>query len=171
MKSQPLAIIVMGVAGSGKTTVARALAHHLAYKFLDADDFHTADAKAQMATGIPLTDAQRAPWVDKMARELRRLAQQGESSVLAFSGLRATHRQTLRENGSITRFVFLRLPREEIAARLAQRNDHFMPVELLANQFEVLQMPSHESDVLLIDAGTSHEAVLDRVLAALGEAR
>jgi gluconokinase len=169
MDAKPLAIIVIGVAGSGKTTVARALARHHGYAFLDADDFHAADAKAQMQAGVPLTDAQRAPWVATLAHELRRHARQGESSVLAFSGLRAVHRQALRESGVPMRFVFLHAPRDVIAARLARRDDHFMPTELLADQFDILQLPSAEPDVLFVDVGTSQAQVLDRVLAALGD--
>ena len=169
MDARPLAIIVIGVAGSGKTTVARALARHLGHAFLDADDFHAADAKAQMQAGVPLTDGQRVPWVATLARELRRHAQQGRSSVLAFSGLRAVHRQALRESGVPMRFVFLHAPRDVIAARLAGRLDHFMPAELLENQFDVLQVPSAESDVLFVEVGASQAEVLERVLAALGD--
>src|SRR5690242_16540799 len=94
--TSPHAIVVMGVSGSGKTTVARALAAHYGDVFIDADDFHADDAKTQMAAGVPLSDAQRQPWVDALAHALRDQADQGRSTVLAFSGLRAAHRQRLR---------------------------------------------------------------------------
>lgn len=167
MPTEPQAIVVTGVAGSGKTTVSRALAHHYGYTFVDADDFHAPDARAQMAAGVPLRDAQRTPWVDRLAHELRRLARQGDSSVLAFSGLRAEHRQRLRDCGVPMRFVHLHAAPSVIEARLAGRGDHFMPMNLLASQFEALQSPNAEPDAVVVDVDASHSQVIDRVIAAL----
>ena len=150
MPGEPRAIIVMGVAGSGKTTVARALAEHYGHVFLDADDFHSVAAMGRMAAGTPLTDAEREPWVDALARELRSQARQGRSVVLAFSGLRAAHRQRLRASGVPVRFVFLDAPPHAIAARLAERHDHFMPPALLASQLAALQVPVGEPDVVAV---------------------
>jgi gluconokinase len=165
--AHPHAIVVMGVAGSGKTTLAHALARHYGHAFLDADDLHTAAAKAQMATGVPLTDAQREPWVDALASELRRQERQGHSSVLAFSGLRAAHRQRLRDSGVPIRFVFLQAAPEVVAGRLAERSDHFMPAQLLSSQYEALQPPTAESDVIAIDASGSPSEVLARAIEVL----
>lgn len=165
--TEPNAIVVIGVAGSGKTTVARALAQHYGYTFLDADDFHTANAKAQMEAGVPLTDEQREPWVGDLERELRRRAQQGRSTVLAFSGLRAAHRQRLRDSGAPTRFVFLHAAPPVIAARLAGRSDHFMPLHLLASQLSALQLPTAEPDVVMVEVDGPREEVLEQVIAAL----
>ncbi|GAB3309876.1 gluconokinase [Luteimonas notoginsengisoli] len=167
MPAQPQAIVVIGVAGSGKSTVARALAGHYGFVLLDADDFHTADAKARMAAGIPLTDAHRDPWVDALACELQRAAQQGRSSVLAFSGLRAAHRQRLRDSGVPARFVSLHASPEVIAARLAARRDHFMSPQLLASQFDDLQLPIGEPDVVIVGVDRPLEQVLDEAVAAL----
>jgi gluconokinase len=163
----PRAIVVMGVAGSGKTTVARALARHYGYAFLDADDFHTGDARARMAGGVPLTDALREPWVDALADALRMEARQGRSCVLAFSGLRAAHRQRLRDTGVPMHFVFLDAPPHVIAARLAEREDHFMPPALLASQLEALEFPTGEADVLAVNVERPLPEVLDRIIAAL----
>ena len=157
----------MGVAGSGKTTVARALAAHYGHVFLDADDFHGAQAKARMAAGEALTDAQREPWVDALASELRRLASEGHSCVLAFSGLRAAHRQRLRDSGVPLRFVFLHAAPSVLAARLASRTGHFMPPLLLDSQLEDLQSPVGEPDVIAVDAGLSQTQVLQRVIEVL----
>lgn len=167
MPTGPHAIVVMGVAGSGKSSIACALARHYGYAFIDADDFHPAAAKAQMAAGTPLTDEQREPWVGRLQRELRRHAQQGRSSVLAFSGLRALHRQRLRDGGVPVRFVFLHAAPTVIAGRLAGRTSHFMPLQLLASQFDALQSPAAEPDVIAMDANDPLAGVLDKVIAAL----
>jgi len=161
------ALVILGVSGSGKTTVARGLAQHYGYEFLDADDFHSADAKARMASGVPLTDAQREPWVAALVQVLQANEQVGRSSVLAFSGLRAAHRQTLRESGVPMRFVFLHVDPMQVAARLQQRSGHFMPAGLLDSQFAALQNPSREPDVLSIDVTGTPANVLSRVMAAL----
>lgn len=164
---EPHAIVVIGVAGSGKTTVARALAEHVGWVFLDADDFHSDEAKAQMGSGTPLTDAQREPWVGVLVRELRDQAMRGNSSVLAFSGLRASHRERLRSSGMPIRFVFLDAPPAAIAERMASRRDHFMPPLLQASQLADLQDPSREPDVRVVDASGDERDVLARVIAAL----
>jgi gluconokinase len=159
--------VVIGVAGSGKTTVARSLARHLSFAFLDADDYHSAEAKAAMASGVPLTDAQRDPWVVAVVRQLCALAAQGRSSVLAFSGLRAVHRQRLRDSGVPLQFVFLHASPALIAMRLAGRDDHFMPSHLLASQLEALQAPTSEPDVVTVDIDCTQVQLLARVIAAL----
>lgn len=162
-----VSLVILGVSGSGKTTVAHALAEHFGYLFRDADDFHSAEAKAQMAAGLALTDAQREPWVQALSRELQRLAQAGQSSVLAFSGLRAAHRQRLRESGVPLRFVFLHVTEANVMARLATRSGHFMPAALLSSQFEALQLPTLETDVVSVDADGTPAQVLQRVITAL----
>jgi gluconokinase len=167
MPAEPHAIVVIGVAGSGKTTIALALAQHYGVVFLDADDFHSAGDKARMAAGLSLTDEQREPWVGLLASELRKLAGQGRSCVLAFSGLRAAHRQRLRDSGVPMRLVFLHAAPAVIAARLAARHDHFMPLQLLAHQLEALQPPTTEPDVVAVDVSGSYTQVLAQVIAAL----
>ena len=167
MAAAPRAIVVMGVSGSGKTTVARALAAHCGFECLDADDFHSVAAMGRMAAGVPLTDAEREPWVDALARELRSQARQGRSVVLAFSGLRAAHRQRLRAGGVPLRFVFLDAPPHVIAERLAGRRGHFMSPKLLASQLAALEPPGREADVLTVDAARPLPEVLERVVAAL----
>ncbi|GGD37245.1 gluconokinase [Pseudoxanthomonas indica] len=161
------ALIILGVSGSGKTTVARGLADHYGYDFLDADDFHSIEAKAQMASGIPLTDAQREPWVATLAKALQDSERQGRSSVLAFSGLRAAHRQTVRDSGVPMRFIFLHAAPEQVAARLKQRSGHFMPANLLASQYEALQLPDGEADVLSVEVDGHPAQVLARAISAL----
>jgi gluconokinase len=161
------AVVVMGVSGSGKSTLARALAADRGWRWLDADDFHSADARAWMAGGRPLTDAMREPWVAALAAELRRRHAAGEDVVLAYSGLRRAHRDTLRATGVPIRFLFLHGGRELIARRMRGRDRHFMPVDLLDSQFEVLQDPRGEVGVQTIDIDGDAAEVLARARAAL----
>ncbi|PPT99218.1 gluconokinase [Xanthomonas arboricola pv. guizotiae] len=157
----------MGVSGSGKTTIARALAAHYGYRFLDADDYHSVAARAQMAAGQPLTDAMRLPWVELLAATLRDCVQAGESVVLAFSGLRGTHRQLLRRSGIPIRFVFLHAAPHVIAARLSARAGHFMPASLLDSQLQTLELPLDEADVVSVDVDATVEAVVQDAIAQL----
>jgi len=159
--------VVMGVSGSGKTTLARALAGAWPATFLDADDFHDAAAKARMASGRPLTDRMRAPWVERIADELRRRAAAGERVALAFSGLRRCHRERLRDTGLPLRFLFLQGRAELIAERMRARRGHYMPVELLDSQFAALEEPVGEADVIAIAVDLSPEIQLRRALETL----
>jgi len=164
---QPWALAVMGVSGSGKSTLAAALARHYGALYLDADDYHDAAARAQMARGVPLDDAQRAPWVARLADTLAAEAAAGRNTVLAFSGLRREHRQRLRESGVPMRFVFLHASPALIAARLGARAGHFMSPSLLDSQFEALQPPTDEPDVVAVDIDGTPQQVLARAIAAL----
>lgn len=166
MNPEARAVVVMGVSGSGKSTLARALAARLGWACLDADDFHTAQARAWMAAGRPLTDAMREPWAAAIAAELARRHAAGESVVLAFSGLRRAHRDRLRAGGVPLRFLYLHGDREVVAARMRGRSGHFMPVGLLDSQFEALQDPCGEPDVRTIDIDADFPQVLECALAA-----
>lgn len=164
---QPLLVVVMGVSGSGKTTVARALADAWGATFLDADDFHSEQARARMAGGQPLTDDMRRPWVERIAVDLRRRVDAGERVALAFSGLRRQHRQMLRDAGLPLRFVFLHGGRDLIAGRMRARSGHYMPVSLLDSQFATLEPPQDEPDVHAVAIDAPPAQVLARALAVL----
>jgi gluconokinase len=164
---RPHAIVVMGVSGSGKSTVALGLARHYGYVFIDADDYHAVESKARMAAGVPLLDEQREPWVAELVRQLQAHASQERSTVLAFSGLRAAHRQRLRESGVPMRFVYLHAAPAKVAARLETRIGHFMPQVLLASQFDALETPVGEPDVIQVDVDGSPGQVLERAIALL----
>lgn len=166
--SQVLVAVVMGVSGSGTTTVARALADAWGATFLDADDFHSEQARAHMASGQPLTDEMRRPWVERIAADLRRRVEAGERVALAFSGLRRQHRAMLREAGLPLRFVFLHGDRELIAGRMRARSGHYMPVSLLDSQFAALEPPQGEPDVHGIGIDAPPERILEQALDALG---
>jgi len=159
--------VVMGVSGSGKTTLARALAEVWRASFLDADDFHSVEARALMASGQPLTDAMRQPWVERIAVELQRRVAEGGRVTLAFSGLRCRHRDLLRATGLPLRFLFLHGDLELIAGRMRARSGHYMPVSLLESQFATLEDPRDEADVVEVPVGLEPAAQLHRALAAL----
>jgi len=160
--------VVMGVSGSGKTTLALALAQAWDATFLDADDFHSEQARARMAGGQPLTDEMRRPWVERIVADLRRRVDAGERVALAFSGLRRQHRDMLRAAGLPLRFVFLRGERGLIADRMRARSGHYMPVSLLDSQFAALESPEGEADVDTIDIDSTPARLLEQALDALG---
>ena len=144
-------VVLMGVSGSGKTTVGRELADDLHWPFMDADDYHPQANVSKMASGIPLTDADRVPWLDRLVTELRRFNLRGEHAVLACSALKQTYRQRLDEasicKGDL-RMVYLKGDAATIAPRLASRSGHYMPETLLASQFATLEEPQ---DALVVD--------------------
>ncbi|MFI2754007.1 gluconokinase [Cellulomonas sp. P22] len=146
-------LVVMGVAGSGKTTVARLLAARLGRPFLEADDLHPTANVAKMTAGIPLTDADRGPWLRTIRDWMTAQTEAGRASVLTCSALRVTYRDVLRGAKGDVRFIHLALPPEVLAARLAARRDHFMPTSLLASQLATLEPLTSD------EAGCTVEAV------------
>ena len=139
-------VVVMGVTGCGKSTVGAALAERLGWPFLDADDFHPPANVAKMAAGTPLTDADRWPWLDRIADELAAIQAGGGSAVLACSALKAAYRERLARAGNV-RFVHLTGDQATIAARLAVRKHRYMPASLLASQYAALEPPAGAIDV------------------------
>lgn len=144
-----MVIVVMGVAGSGKTTVGRALAASLGRPFFDADDFHPPENVSRMSAGVPLTDADREPWLASLCALIERADTAGEDIVLACSALRARFRERLRAAANDLRYVYLESGRGVIAHRLAEREGHFMSPDLVASQFADLEEPD---DALVVDA-------------------
>ena len=159
--------VVMGVSGSGKTTLARALADAWEATFLDADDFHSDEARALMASGQPLTDEMRQPWAARIATDLQRRVADGARVSLAFSGLRRQHRDVLRATGLPLRFLFLRGEPALIGQRMRERSGHYMPVTLLDSQFATLEEPAGEDDVVMLPVDLPPDAQLRRALQAL----
>lgn len=144
-------IIVMGVSGSGKSTIAKAVADHFDYQFLDADDFHSDENKQHMASGKPLTDEMRLPWVNNIRQHLQLASTRQEHSVLAFSGLRQQHRNILRSAGLRTLVIFLNGDKNTIQQRVNLRKNHFMAPGLVDSQFAALEDPTAEADVVAVD--------------------
>jgi len=140
-------LVLMGVCGSGKTTVGKLLAQELAWPFFDADDFHPKANVAKMASGQPLTDADRWPWLDGIAEEMQRVLARGDHAVLACSALKDAYRRRLQRAGDV-RMVYLKGDLATIAARLAERHHKYMPSSLLPSQFAALEEPA---DALVVD--------------------
>lgn len=134
-------LVLMGVCGSGKTTVGEILAQQLAWPFFDADDFHPEANVAKMASGQPLADADRWPWLDGIAEEMRRVLDRGGHAVLACSALKDAYRSRLQRAGDV-RIVYLKGDQATIAARLAERHHKYMPASLLPSQFAALEEPA-----------------------------
>jgi len=165
--SQPVLIICMGVSGCGKTTLARNLAWDYGFEFLEADDFHSEENKAHMASGKPLTDAMREPWITAMCDSLRAQRDQGKSCVLAYSGLRRAHRARFRQLGYPTLFLHLAGAKEIIRQRMQLRPDHFMPADLLDSQYATLEPALDEPDIVELDVGLSVGEIHKRAAALL----
>jgi carbohydrate kinase (thermoresistant glucokinase family) len=125
--TEPRAVILMGVAGSGKSTVGANLAKRLDWTFLDADDFHSAANVAKMSNGIPLNDEDRMPWLRRLHDELEQRLRSGASVVLGCSALKESYRQIMQEGLSRIDFVFLDVDQLTLAERLGKRQAHFFP--------------------------------------------
>jgi gluconokinase len=160
-----LIVVVMGVSGSGKSTVGQRLAAELGWRFHDADDFHPPENLARMERGEPLTDEHRQPWLERLAALISSCHAAGTPAVLACSALKASYRARLRAAvppGEL-RVVYLRLGRDLAAARVGARGEHFMPVDLVESQFAALEEPR---EAVVVEA----QQPLPQVLAAIREA-
>lgn len=136
-------VIVMGVAGCGKTTVGEALAQHLGWQFYDADGFHPAENVAKMANGTPLTDSDRAPWLAALHALISASLKENRPAVLACSALKESYRQELLEGNEGVQIVYLKGSYELIWSRISQRKDHYMKPNMLKSQFETLEEPAN----------------------------
>lgn len=161
--NSPDTIFIMGVSGIGKTTIGAALAEALDFKFVDADDLHPAENKAKMASGIPLADDDRWPWLDAVA-----LAAREQPSVIACSALRRRYRDRLLALVPGALFVHLEADRKDIERRIADRTHEFMPAQLLDSQLATLEpLASDEPGKRLLAVGAIEELV-QAIIAELG---
>lgn len=158
-----MVILVMGVTGSGKTTVGRLLAERLGWIFLDADDFHSAANKEKMHRGIPLTDADRAPWLAAIHDSLLRENSNGQNIVLACSALKQEYRNTLSED-LVLEVVYLRGSPSQLRRNLATRENHFAGESLVASQLATLEEPA---GAVVEDIGRTPEEIAEDIYARL----
>ena len=183
-----LVIIVMGVSGAGKSTVAQALAQALNFRYFDADNFHSDVNKAKMASGLALTDIDREPWLNSLANAISQWQNEEQGAVLACSALKESYRKRLKaghapspahgdpqehaqenlqehpDRPGAAKFVYLKASYDEIYRRMEQRQNHFMKAEMLKSQFNTLEEPA---DAIAVDATGSLEEIVAQVLEEL----
>jgi gluconokinase len=160
----PRAVLVMGVSGSGKSTVGKALANRLGWTFADADDYHPPANREKMSRGEPLTDEDRQPWLEKLHDLLTEHALEQKTLVLACSALKEKYRDILVGDLEGVALVFLRGDAQLIAERMRQR-EHFMPVSLLETQLATLEPPTN---AIIVDIAQPLETMLEQVVTQLG---
>ena len=163
--------VVMGVSGSGKTTVGRGIAERLGWRFQEGDALHPPENVAKMAAGTPLVDADRWPWLAAIAVVIDGWRADGVSGVVTCSALKRAYRDVLIGSRKDVRLVYLRGDLALIAARMAARRGHFMPAALLDSQFAALEEPGEDEHPLVVDVTGPPPAIIDAVLHALQVAR
>jgi gluconokinase len=163
----PCALIVMGVSGSGKSTVAQRLAARLGWRYEDGDWFHPPGNVAKMSAGHPLTDEDRWPWLKAIADEIDRAGEAGQHVVIACSALKHAYREVLIGGRNDVRIIYLNGTQDLIASRLNARKDHFMPPGLLASQFKTLEPPEANERPVTVSIDASVDAIVDDALRQL----
>jgi gluconokinase len=161
-----MVVVLMGVTGTGKTTVGEALAARTGWPFADADDFHSAANRAKMHAGIPLTDEDREPWLQALHKQIVDWLQGGVNGILACSALKESYRTELTDGTGPrdVRYVFLSGPPELIRQRMEARHGHYMPESLLPSQLATLEPPS---DAIKISIDQTVATMVDQILSAL----
>ena len=168
--TEPVIVVVMGVSGSGKTTVAVLLSAALGCQFQEGDDLHPPESVEKMHGGTPLTDTDRLPWLRKIAEEIDGWRARGESGVLTCSALKRSYRDIIIGGRSNVTLVFLKGSRDLIQKRMAARHEHFMPVGLLDSQFATLQEPTADEHPITVDVGGRPTEIVGEIVCQL-EAR
>jgi gluconokinase len=159
----PCALVVMGVSGSGKSTIADKLAERLGWHYEDGDKFHPASNVAKMRAGHPLTDEDRWPWLQAIADEIDRVCTAGERAVIACSALKRAYRDLLVHGRMDVRIVFLKGSQQLIAGRLAGRKGHFMPAGLLDSQFKTLEPPEKSEHPVTVSIDAPVDVVVEDI--------
>jgi gluconokinase len=157
-------VVIAGVSGSGKSTVGGLLAGRLGWPFADGDSFHPAASLAKMKAGIPLTDADRGPWLAAIGAWMDERVAAGQSAVVACSALRRAYRDVLLGGRPAVRMVFLQVSPDEDAARLTARRGHFFPAALLDSQFAALEMPKDGERVTVLPAASDPATLVEEII-------
>jgi len=164
----PAVIVVMGVSGSGKTTVANELARQLHWEFEDADWFHPPANVEKMHSGVPLTDEDRRPWLNAIARWIDEVRGAGRHGIVTCSALKRRYREILIGDRADVGLVYLKGDAPLIARRIATRHEHFMPASLLKSQFEALEEPGDDEHPITVSIEPSPREIVAQIIAALG---
>jgi carbohydrate kinase (thermoresistant glucokinase family) len=165
---EPVVLVLMGVSGCGKTTVAELLADRLGWPFQEGDALHPPANVEKMAAGHPLTDEDRWPWLDLVAAWIGQQLDSGRSGIVTCSALRRVYRERLDRRGSGVLFVYLAGDYDLIAARIAARHGHYMPPSLLESQFSTLEEPVADEPAIRVDIAGTPRATADRIIERLG---
>jgi gluconokinase len=163
-------VIIFGVSGAGKTTVGKLLARQLGWRFIEADDFHPEANVEKMRSGHPLTDEDRWPWLERLQQQIEQLLSARENAVLACSALKRAYRDRLHVNDEV-KFVFLRGNYALVEKQLRSRHGHFMDANLLQSQFDDLEEPQPDENVLTIELGGTPKEIVEEIEAKLHLAR
>jgi gluconokinase len=166
----PAVLIVMGVSGSGKSTVGALLALRLRWEFEDADWFHPAANVEKMHDGVPLTDEDRWPWLGAIAAWIDKARRSGRHGVIACSALKRRYRKVLVGDRANVRLVYLKGDETLIARRIATRHEHFMPRSLLHSQFDALEEPGPDENPIIVSIEPAPREIVAQVLSALSMA-
>lgn len=161
-KYMPTVWIIIGVSGSGKTTIGRLLAERLECDFLEGDRRHSASNIQKMAAQIPLTEADRQTWLDAIANDIHRAMTLNRETVITCSALKRTHRQRFVNFGPV-QLVWLKLPEPNLRRRLAQRKNHYMQANLLDSQLDAFDAIGSEEAIIAVDATQSPSDVLNQI--------
>ena len=161
--NRPMVAVVMGVSGSGKTTVASLLAEMLGWQFQEGDSLHPPENVAKMSAGIPLSDADRLPWLRKIAETIDGWRARGESGVITCSALKRSYRDIIIGDRPEARLVYLKGSPGLIRQRMAARHGHFMPTTLLDSQFSILEEPSPDENAIVVDIGRPPEEIVGEI--------
>ncbi|SMS01992.1 Thermoresistant gluconokinase [Vibrio mangrovi] len=159
--------VFMGVSSCGKSTIGAAVAQLLGAKFIDGDDLHPKANIIKMKSGQPLNDDDRAPWLERINDAAFSIEQKNEQGVIVCSSLKKIYREQIRRGNHKVTFIHLYGDFELVKARMQSRADHFMPIELLKSQFDTLEMPTDEPDVIQVSIEGDFEDVIERCLAAI----
>lgn len=159
--------MLMGVSGSGKTTIGKRLSEKLGWQFYDGDDFHPAENLEKMSKGISLTDRDRQPWLEKLHDLMQHLHQKPENAIIACSALKEDYREYLADNLVEIQWIYLKGNYQQIASRIEQRQGHFMKTQLLASQFQALEEPNKE-ETLVIDITLPPEQIIEHIISRSG---
>jgi gluconokinase len=165
----PAAVIVMGVSGAGKTTIAGLLAKRLGFEFRDGDWFHPPENVEKMKAGVPLTDDDRWPWLEAISTYIREAHSTGRHVIVACSALRRIYRDVLvGDRGSAVRLVFLKGEKDLVSRRIGSRQEHFMPPALLDSQFATLEEPAQDEQPLVVSIDRHPDRIVEEIISLLG---
>lgn len=158
--STGMSIIIMGVSGTGKSTISRAFASRIGADLLDGDDLHPHENIEKMESGVPLKDKDRDPWLRTCNREMRARNEAGRHVVLSCSSLKRRYRDILAHENNVY-FVYLKISKAESLSRASQRIGHFMPASMIESQFAALEEPASDERTIVVNSGQSLENVVE----------